>query len=286
METDTVTASGTDNDGVGVSGSDSAMVTVVDVPSAISVDKSVLPTSVDEPEGVVTFTVSVTNLSAVDVVTIDSLSDTIYGDLTDTTDEGNSAKPQLNTTCSLSQDLQPAGQPGASYTCTFQATVSGNAAGGLDDETDEVTASGTDDDGNPVSANDPATVSINNVNPDAVLTKIATQAVVTYQVTIVSTSNNEDPLTVTDLTDNVYGDLLDNANNEVSNNTCPGLDGAVIQPGAEMSCTFDAVVVSEVDGQGNPTGNATVTDTVTGTAYDDENTVIERSDSATVNLVQ
>jgi hypothetical protein len=90
----------------------------------------------------VTFTVVVTNNSGpTDPVTITSLVDDIHGDL-----DGQG-------TCSVPQTIQP----GDSYTCEFTALVEGEAG---DTETDTVTASGTDDEGNPVSDSDDATVEI------------------------------------------------------------------------------------------------------------------------------
>lgn len=270
-EVDTVTALGHDDDGVDVNASDTATVTVVDVPGKISLIKVASPTSVDEPGGVVTFTVTVTNDSVWDDVTINSLTDSIYGDLNDMTDESGTAKPQLSTTCEISQLIPPHG----SYTCSFTAMVSGNAGYS---EPDTATASGQDDDDQPVTASASAMVNVQNVNPSAVLTKIVAQAVVTYKVSVQNTSNSADPLTLTDLLDVPYGDLLDSANPEVSNNTCLDLANTVIQPGAQVTCTFDAVVV------GSPNSETTVTDTVTGTAVDDEKNTITRSDGAQVTL--
>jgi hypothetical protein len=58
--------------------------------------------------------------------------------------------------------------PGASYSCSFTARVSGNAGSS---HTDVVTASGTDDDGNPVSGHDDATVTITDVGASIEVTK-------------------------------------------------------------------------------------------------------------------
>jgi len=140
-ETDTVTATAEDGEGNEVEAEDDATVTITDVPSEIEVDKTADPTEVAEPGGEVEFTVRVDNTSAVDSVTIDSLTDTVYGDLNG---QGDCAVPQTI----------PAG---GYYECSFSATVSGEAG---DSETDVVTASGTDDDGNPVSDSDDATVTI------------------------------------------------------------------------------------------------------------------------------
>ena len=53
------------------------------------------------------------------------------------------------------------------------------------------TASGLDDDGNPVSDNDGATVNFGNVAPAASLSKSATLATVTYAVTVSNDSDAE-----------------------------------------------------------------------------------------------
>jgi LruC domain-containing protein len=111
-------------------------------PPVINVTKTANPITVTEPGGEVTFTVVVENQSnPLDPVTITSLVDDIHGDL-----NGQG-------TCSVPQTIQP----GDSYTCTFTATVSGNIGYS---ETDTVTATGTDDEGTPVSDSDDATVTV------------------------------------------------------------------------------------------------------------------------------
>ncbi len=64
-----------------MTGSDDATVEITDVPSSIVVTKTASPTSLPEPGGNVVFTVQVQNTSTVDNVTIDTLNDTIYGNL-------------------------------------------------------------------------------------------------------------------------------------------------------------------------------------------------------------
>ena len=172
--------------------------------------------------------------------------------------------------------------PGGSLSCTFQVTVSGN---GNDSETDLATVKAVDDDvvPNEVSDSDDATVTITPVDPAASLIKIAQSAIVTYKVTINNDSTaSSDPLTVQALSDDVYGDLLDAANPNVSNNTCASLAGAVIPAGESQTCTFNAVVTS------NAAGEASVTDTVTGMLDDDEGSFVnpDPSDTAKVILTQ
>ena len=138
---DEITASGTDDDGNPVSGKDDATVAITNLPSSIAVTKSAAPASIQEPGGTATFAVTVQNASAVDSVTISSLTDNVYGNL-----DGKG-------TCDVPQTLAA----GASYNCSFTGAVSG-AAGSA--HVDVVTASGIDDDGNPVSGSDDATVTI------------------------------------------------------------------------------------------------------------------------------
>jgi len=61
-------------------------------------------------------------------------------------------------TCDVPQTLAP----GASYSCSFTGAIIGSAGGA---HVDVVTASGTDDDGNPVSGSDDATVTITAAPP-------------------------------------------------------------------------------------------------------------------------
>ena len=254
-ETDTVTASGQDDDGNNLSDSDTATVEITNVPSAgINVTKTADPTSVDEPGGSVTFTVEIDNPSSVDAVTINSLTDDIHGDLSS------------RGTCSVPQTIQP----GDTYTCSFDADVTGNAG---DSETDTVTASGQDDDGAPVSDSDTATVTVTDVGSSIEVTKTADPASVdepggsvTFTVEIDNPSS-VDAVTINSLVDDIHGDLS-------SRGTCSVPQ--TIQPGDTYTCSFDADV----------TGNAgdSETDTVTASGQDDDGAPVSDSDTATVTV--
>jgi len=141
-----VTATVVDDEEDSASGEDDAIVEITDLPSSIQVMKSASPTSIQEPGGNATFSVTIQNTSATDTVTISSLSDDVYGDL-----DGQG-------TCDVPQTLAP----GTSYNCSFTGAVSGS---GGTAHRDVVTASGTDDDGNPVSASDDASVTITSAPP-------------------------------------------------------------------------------------------------------------------------
>ncbi len=132
-ELNTVTAAGTDDDGQPVEGSDQASVVVLDSPPSIITTKSATPTSVPTSGATVTFTSTTTNTSAVDSVTLESLVDSVFGDL-----DGRG-------TCSVPQTLGP----GESYSCTFEESVSGMLG---ETHLDEIEVSGTSDDGDAVSS--------------------------------------------------------------------------------------------------------------------------------------
>ena len=246
----------------------STLTVDIDVPAGSitvvkgNVDGDELFASVNEPGGEVTFPVSVTNdsLDPATIVTIDTLSDDIYGDITQV--QGDITA----TTCSVPQPI--AG--GATYNCTFTVNVTGNAG---DTETDTVTASGVDDRDPPnvVMDSDEATVMILDVPPEASLTKTVTQMVVTYKVVITNESVSSDPLTVDSLTDDEFGDITQ-IQGDVLATTCA--TGAEIQTGDMYMCTFDGLVTTSPH-----------TNTVTGTVSDDDGThSIDRSDSATVTF--
>ncbi len=279
-----VTASGMDDDGAPVSDSDSATVTINDaqLKTAIKVDKTAsTPLSncpagagepapatcvnLFEPGGLATFTVVVTNTSTLDAITIDSLVDSIHGDLDNFPG------------CSLPQTILPGGK----YSCSFTAQVTGNAG---DSETDRICANGKDDDGVTLNeACDDATVNITDVAPSATLTKKATSAVVKYEVTVTNTSDAES-LTITQLIDDRFGnidkDFVEGSSysGPVVSSTCDvprGLAPATVDDGSDSyQCVFDALV------QTTPHTN-----TVTATVVDDDApSSVTPSDSATVTI--
>ena len=253
-ETDVVTASTEDADGNTAEGSDDATVTITDVPSSISVTKTASPTEVAEPGGDVAFTVVVENTSAVDSVTIDSLMDDIHGDLDGQGD------------CSVPQTI-PAG---ASYTCSFTVQVTGNAG---DTETDVVTATGTDDDGNAVSDSDDATVTITDVPSSISVTKTASPTEVAEPggdvafTVVVENTSAVDSVTIDSLMDDIHGDLDGQGDCSVPQ---------TIPAGASYTCSFTVQV----------TGNAgdTETDVVTAEGTDDDGDAVSDSDDATVTI--
>jgi len=256
VEVDTVTASGTDDEGHPVSDFDDATVTVIPLDPEIEVVKTADPVEIPEPGGEVVFTVEVTNLSnPSDPVTITSLVDDIHGDL-----NGQG-------TCAVPFTLQFE----ETYTCEFTALVEGEPG---DSETDVVTASGTDDEGTPVDDSDDATVTITPLDPAIEVVKTADPvevpepgAEVTFTVEVTNLSNPSDPVTITSLVDDIHGDLDGQGTCEVP---------FTLQPGETYTCEFTAMVEGDA--------GDSETDVVTASGTDDDGTPVDDSDDATVTI--
>ncbi|MCB0208929.1 MAG: hypothetical protein KDJ52_06355 [Anaerolineae bacterium] len=126
VKKNTLNASGKDADNAIVSDSDVSTVTITDVPSSINVTKTANPSSLPEPGGSVKFTLVVKNTSPVDTVTINSLTDNLFGNL-----NGKG--------CTVPQTLTP----GKQYQCSFTGDVSGTAG---QSKTSTTTVAAKDDD--------------------------------------------------------------------------------------------------------------------------------------------
>ncbi|HEY7132843.1 MAG TPA: hypothetical protein VH440_11360, partial [Candidatus Limnocylindrales bacterium] len=251
VHVDTVTAVATDDEDNEASDHDSATVTITDEPISIAVDKQANPTSVPEPGATVTFSVVVAN-NGIETITLDQLVDDVYGDL-----DGQGS-------CSLPQIVPPGGQ----YSCAFFGAVSGDAG---TVHKDTVTAEGQDDDGNKATASDDATVDITDVLPSITVDKSATPEALpagggSATFTVVVTNTSVEPVTITSLDDDVYGDLD-------GMGTCAV--GAVLAPGASYTCSF----VGDIPGA---TGDHR--DVVTVKAVDDEQHQATDEDDAVVHV--
>jgi hypothetical protein len=240
------------------------------IPAELDVVKTANPTSINEPSAEVIFNISVTNTGADpnNDVTLNSLTDDIYGDITKDQTSGNTLI--ISTGCSVPQILTG---NGGTYTCSFRALVSGN---GGDSVTDTVTAVGVDENFNGLSGTDDATVTINDLQPaisvdkDADYTAVVegSQTLVTFTVTV----NNDSPgdaLTITSLTDSVYGDLSGKGNCSVPQTIPLG--------GGPYTCSFTAVV----DGQ----AVQDVTNVVTAVGQDDEGNQVSATDDHTIMIL-
>ena len=281
-QTDIVTVTGVDDENTPVQDSDDAMISITPNPPSIDIVKTANPTSRPEPGGAYTFTLSITNTSGPsDPVTIQTITDNIYGNL------GDPANPNVtNNTCPplIGRVLPPAPAAGSTVTCSFTGTFTG-AAGAS--QTDTITVTGVDDENTPVTDTAQATVTITPSPPSITVDKTADPlsrpapgGSFTFTVVITNTSSPSDPVTIQTITDNIYGNLGDPANPNVTNNTCPPLIGRVLAPapaaGSSVTCAFTA----------NFTGaaGASQTDIVTVTGVDDEGTPVSDADDATVFL--
>lgn len=242
---DIVTAVGKDDEGNQDSASASATVSIVDVPSLISLTKTPDDDSIDEPGANVVYTLVFTNESTADSFDLTSLMDDGFGDVTEV---GGAISA---TTCAVPQ-LGIA--PGGSYSCSFTAYVAGNAG---DAHINVVTASGTDDDGNQKSTPATATVNFNDLPPAALLSKSVTAMAVTYQVIVTSDSEAED-LYLSSLEDDQFGNIADSNNPKLVSTTC-SVPQTLAAPSGSYTCSFTAIVTT------SPHVN-----TVTGTVDDDD----------------
>ena len=268
--TDTVTAKVKDAAGNAAQASAQASVKIVAGENlGITVEKTADPSQVTEPGGTVTYKVKVRNSSGGVSLQLVRLEDNLYGDLL----TGGNANISNNSCGPVTI------QPGDTYQCSFQAEVTGSNGSSV---TDTVTAKAKDPAGNAVQASDQATVTVGaqpqpgigvskKANPTWVLEPGGT---VTFKVRVSNNSPAGLPVTLTQIQDNVYGDLTDLANPSISNSNC---QLATIQPGNTYQCSF----------KGQVSGNAgsSVTDKVSVIVKDNSGNQAEASAKASVQIL-
>jgi hypothetical protein len=231
-----------------------------------TIEKVAAPTALDEPGGLVTYTVTVGNPGQYASITLTSLVD----------------DPDNNPGTANSVTYAPIGSycspttipPGGTSTCTFSHAVTGNAG---DTITDKACVTGTDSNGASIGTLcDTASVSIRDVLPTAVVTKTvdkATCAQVKYNVKVENTDTAE-ALTLSALVDDPFGNIAAPAalGANVKSTTC--VVPQTIAASDKYECSFEALVCS-----------FPATDTVTGTLSDNDRNTITPSGQATVNGV-
>lgn len=245
----TVTVIVEDEEGDTATDTDDERVTVRELD--VLVTKTALPTTLPEPGGSVTYTVLVENRS-VDTVTVTSLVDVVTGGgTTDLLTLAGSSCSAANADLELSGADATAGSGPDTFTCTFTASVSGNAG---DVHENTVTVIVEDADGNTAEDDDPAEVTLTNINPTIDVIKTADPVemdepggLVEYTVTVVNLSN--ETVTITALTDQVLpdGEIVDLLDTALAGNECDALDGFVLAAASgadddEVTCTFTATV--------------------------------------------
>ena len=250
---DTVTVVVTDDEGSTGSDTDDATATVRNTAPTVTVDKSASAAQA-EPGGAFTFTVLVTNNST-EGVTVTSIDDAPYGNLLDA---ANAAV--ANNTCpTIAGDTITPG--GGTQSCTFDVSYTNAGA-----YSDTVTVVVTDDEGSTGSDTDDATATVRNTAPTVTVDKSAnptsvpeTGGNVTYTVTATNTS--AEAVTLTSLSDDVFGDLDGQGD-------CA--TGVSIAAGASYSCSFTKTIAGQ---PGNHTNVATAVvtddDGSTGTGSND-----------------
>jgi hypothetical protein len=234
--------------------------------ATIEVTKTALTPTVPETGGSVTYSVAVKNLAQQASITLDSLTDSLYGDITTTGHDGITA-----TTCATGGTI--AAQ--ATYNCQFTVTVGPGDTGQT--ITDIVTACATDSFGHTnLCDDDDAVVTYTDVAAAPSLSKTATAASnVTFSVdvnydVVVTNNSSIDTLTVNSLTDDKFGSITSVHDNVIST-TCAA--GGTIAPSGSYSCSFVGRITSSPH-----------TDIVTGNLTDDDGVISTPSDSATVNV--
>ncbi|HVF20792.1 MAG TPA: hypothetical protein VNA14_11185, partial [Mycobacteriales bacterium] len=225
--------------------------------TTITVTNTATPTSRPEPGGSFSYAVVVANsaLSSTQV-TIASLVDSVYGDVS------------TQGTCTTAVGTVLA--IGGTYSCSFPGSFTGNAGAS---QTSTVTATAT---GAAAPAADSETVTLTNVAPTITVDKTATPTSrlepggeFTFSVLVTNTSF--EPVTITSITDDIYGNLATRAGS-----TCTTAVGTVLAPGGTYTCSFTGLF-SGVAG-------ASQTAVVTVTAVDNDATAVVVTDSATVGL--
>ena len=231
---DTVTASGTADDGSAVSVIATAEVQLIPEASEIQpspvleVVKIAQPDRVPVTGGDVTFTAEIINASASESVNVEELVDDIHGDLSGV---GTCA------TISTSNPLEI--EAGSSYSCAFTKNLSG-AAGEI--ERDTITAYGRGNStGESVLGFDAAAVLFTEVPMLVTVSKTPSQNLVDPGTAVIFAvefkNENTFDVEVTDLTDSVYGDL-----NGIGTCTVP----VTVNAGKTAQCTFQKAVVPNV----------------------------------------
>ncbi len=265
----TVNVAGHDNDTDPATASASASVSYTDVTPAIVVTKQASVPSVEEG-GVgnqsVTYTYTITNasLASTDPVTLTSVMDTKLGNLLADAEAANGNSAVL--------------AAGASLTFTETVTVPVQNAGTTYDNTVNVAAH--DDDNDPATASASASVSYTDVTPAIMVTKQASvpsveeggvgNQSVTYTYTITNTSMaSTDPVTVTAIGDDEFGDLLATAETD---------NGGPIVLARGASFSFQVMTTAPVQNAGT-----SFTNTVTVSAQDNDGDPANDHASATIN---
>ena len=218
----------------------------------ITVTKTPSPTSVPESGAPVTFSVSVTNNSTVEQVTLTGLNDSDFGNVTAIS----------GTSCATGGTIAA----GGTYNCSFTKTISGDFGG--PDHVNVLTATADDPDGGTATDDDDATVTFTDVQPTINVDKSASASVVRTgrQVTytyVVTTAGPESLEKVT---------VTDDKCSPVTFVSGDDGDGG-LEPGESWSYTCTTALTSST------------VNTATATGSDDDGNTVTDTDTASVSVV-
>ena len=211
-----------------ITAGDAAWINMLSLQAGLSAQ----PTSVSEPGGQVTYTVSLTNSSNVPV-TLKSLTTNQFGDILSS---GNPKIESGTNTCLPKPNPPTLAAGGGSFQCSFVAHVEGQPS----EFSTILTATGQDAGGLEITATTSATVMITNDPASMSLTLGAEPPFinppgrqVTFSVRVDNTSG-ADVITITEMTDELLGNLD-------GRGTCD-LPVANLLPGFSYQCEFSAIV--------------------------------------------
>ena len=254
-------------------------VTVED--AALEVTKTADPTSVPEPGGTVSFTVTVKNLAANEDVIIETIVDSEFLDLGATP----SALDPNNCPDLIGDTLTP----GQEVSCSFSALVEGSFGGPAHENTVTVHASQPSAPQNDLFDSDDATVTFTDAFEEPTVSKTAQSTAnctvdATYQV-VVSNNSEIDSLEINSLTDDKFGNITTvhaagGGVAQVVSTTCNSVANAfdTINPLGSYTCQFVGRVVNSTC---SVTGH---TNTVTADVTDDDGVNSMPTDDAVVTV--
>ncbi len=189
--------------------------------------------STPEPGAEVVFTFTIRETSGTSPVTIDSIENSVFGDLDG---QGDCALP-----------ISLAAGDGAhggddTYTCSISVLVSGN---GGTTESNVFSASGTDENDQPVTASDDSVVEIEDELPIFHICKLIEPDVVPpegvearFKVFIFHDGSDGDPYDIVSVYDDVYGEITDRNNPNVHSHYCI----STLQPRGSTMCAYTAFI--------------------------------------------
>lgn len=266
-QSDTVTITGTDPNGVVVTGvSNGVEVSIIDG-SGLDVDLAATPASLPEPGGKVKFTLTAKNTLPAAANNANNLKLTsLKVQYNPTVD----AKTMDESTCDVGATLKP----GDTYSCTFTDEITGNAD---DVVTYKALGIAEDPDGDDFTSDGSATVTLTNVQPKIDAKLVPDPAArktpggdFKWTLTVTNTSPaSSDPITILGLKDDLLPDME-------KDESCKQLLGVTVAVGKSVSCSF----ITKVEG---PDGKV-ATDLVVVDAEDDDDTATSDFAVASVSL--